>query len=131
MSNAWEIPGGQFSLDVADSVKPVDSNKPAGLDNPCMVAHRFIQVNEDGCAEYASATADPVVGVSYTEAPAGAPISIVGCGIVMVECSAAITAGAFVGVGADGKAAAGTATANVGIALSTSNPASLVSVLLK
>lgn len=90
MANAWEIPGGQFSLDAA-----------AVLD-----WRRFIKVDSTGKAAYATAGTDPIVGISYTEATAaGQPISIVGAGIAMVEASEAIAAGDFVEPTTDGQAA--------------------------
>lgn len=91
MANAWEIPGGQFSLDAA----------------AVLTFRRFIKVNATGKAAYATQASDPIVGVSYTEAPiVNAPISIIGSGIAMVEASEDITAGSFVAPTTDGKAAA-------------------------
>lgn len=90
--NAFEIPGySRFSLDAASA----------------LVNHRFVKVNANGAAEYATAATDPIVGVTYGEAIANAPIAIVGDGLVMVEASAAITAGSFVGPTTDGKAVTG------------------------
>lgn len=90
MANAWEVPGGQFSLDAA-----------AKLD-----WRRFVKVNSAGKAAYATAATDPIVGITYTEAPAaGVPISIVGAGIAMVEASEAIAAGDFVVPTTGGQAA--------------------------
>lgn len=91
--NAFEVPGhSRFSLDAVSAV----------------ATHRFLKVNANGKAEYATAASDPIVGVSYTETiGADQPVSIVGDGLVMVEASAAITAGAFVGPTTDGKAVAG------------------------
>ena len=80
MGNAWEVPGGQFSLDAAAETS----------------FRRFIKVNSNGKAEVATAGTDPIVGISYTDAPAAdTPISIVGCGIAMVEASETIAAGDF------------------------------------
>lgn len=91
--NAFEIPGhSRFSLDAVSAV----------------ATHRFLKVNANGKAEYATAASDPIVGVSYTETVgADQPVSIVGDGLVMVEASAAIAAGAFVGPTTDGKAVTG------------------------
>lgn len=91
--NAFEVPGhSRFSLDAVSAV----------------ATHRFLKVNANGKAEYATAASDPIVGVSYTETiGADQPVSIVGDGLVMVEASAAITAGAFVGPTTDGKAVTG------------------------
>lgn len=90
--NAFEIPGhSRFSLDAAAE----------------LVNHRFVKVNSDGKAAYATAATDPIVGVTYGEADTDAPIAIVGDGLVMVEASAAITAGAFVGPTTNGQAVTG------------------------
>lgn len=90
MANAWEIPGGQFSLDAS---APLDFR-------------RFIKVDTNGKAAYATAGTDPIVGISYTEAQyTGTPISIVGHGIAMVEASETIAAGDFVIPTTGGKAA--------------------------
>lgn len=91
--NAFEVPGhSRFSLDAVSAV----------------ATHRFLKVNANGKAEYATAASDPIVGVSYTETiGADQPVSIVGDGLVMVEASAVIAAGAFVGPTTDGKAATG------------------------
>lgn len=115
MANAWEIPGGQFSLDVA---KPTDYR-------------RFIKVNSEGLAEYATSGSDPIVGISYTDAPKeGTPISIIGYGIAMVEANVELKAGDFVTAGADGKAAKGTASQHAGVALTSVAPNDLVTVKL-
>lgn len=91
--NAFEIPGhSRFSLDAASAIE----------------LRRFVKVNANGKAEYATAATDPIVGVSYTSVEAAdQPVAIVGDGLVMVEASAAITAGAFVGPTANGKAVTG------------------------
>ena len=90
MANAWEVPGGQFSLDAA---KKLDFR-------------RFIKVDANGKADYATAGTDPIVGISYTEALyADTPISIVGHGIAMVEASETIAAGDFVEPTTNGLAA--------------------------
>lgn len=115
MANAWEIPGGQFSLDVKE---PLDFR-------------RFIKVNADGKAEYATAATDPIVGISYTEAQyADTPISIVGHGIAMAEAGEAIAAGDFVTAGADGKVAKGSASECAGIALTGADANNLVTIKL-
>ena len=110
--NAFEIPGFQFSLNAA-----------ADLD-----WRRFVKVNADGLAEYASAATDPIVGVSYAEAPIGTPASITGSGIAMVEAGEEIAAGDFVTAGTDGKAAKGSEGAF--IALTGATEGSLISVKL-
>lgn len=110
--NAFEIPGFQFSLNAA-----------ADLD-----WRRFVKVNEDGMAEYATAGTDAIVGISYTEAPANTPVSITGNGIAMVEAGEDITAGAFVTAGTDGKAAA--ATDGAFVALTGAAAGSLVTVMM-
>ena len=91
--NAFEIPGhSRFSLDAASAIE----------------LRRFVKVNANGKAEYATAATDPIVGVSYTAVEAAdQPVAIVGDGLVMVEASAAITAGCFVGPNANGKAVTG------------------------
>ena len=89
--NAFEIPGLRISLDAKEALD----------------WRRFIKVNADGQAEYATADTDAIVGISYTEAPAGTPVSIVCDGVAMVEAGEDIDAGAFVTAGAEGKAAAG------------------------
>ncbi len=111
MANAWEIPGGQFSLDASDE----------------LTFRRFIAVNSSGLAAYATSGTGPIVGVSYTEAPAGAPISIIGSGIAMVEASEDITAGDFLEPTTGGKAAvAESGTAFIALTSATAN--SLVTV---
>ena len=89
MANAWEVPGGQFSLDAKEETS----------------YRRFIKVNTDGQAEVATSASDPIVGISYTDAPAGTPISIIGSGIAMAEAVEAVTAGDFVTAGTAGKVA--------------------------
>ena len=89
MANAWEIPGGQFSLDVKEKTD----------------YRRFIKVNADGLAEVATAATDAIVGISYTDAPAAnTPISIVGSGIALVEAGGTVEAGDFVKPTTGGKA---------------------------
>ena len=115
MANAWEIPGGQFSLDAAT---PLDFR-------------RFIKVNANGKAAYATAGTDPIVGISYTEALyADTPISIVGHGIAMVEASETIAAGDFVVPTTGGKAAAVESGTSNFIALTGSNADNLITVKL-
>ena len=87
--NAFEIPGFQFSLNAKDALD----------------WRRFVKVNSDGNVEYATAGTDPIVGVTYNEAPAGAPVSITGSGIVMVTAGESVAAGDFVTAGEEGKAA--------------------------
>lgn len=116
MANAWETTPGQFSLDVAAKTD----------------YRRFLKVNSSGLAEYATSASDPIVGVSYTDAPsAGTPISITACGIAMVEAGATIAAGTFVTAGSDGKAVTAESKATAaGIALTGAGAGNLISVLL-
>jgi len=111
MANAWEIPGGQFSLDAAEALN----------------FRRFIKVNSDGKAAYATSTSDPIVGISYTEAPINTPVSIVGHGIAMVEASETIAAADFVQPTTGGKAAKA-ANATHFIALTAGAADSLITV---
>jgi hypothetical protein len=106
--NAYEVPGARFTLIAAADVEP----------------NRFVKVNTDGCAEYATAADQPIVGVAYTEAKTGQPLSIAD-GVLMVEAAAAITAGDFVTAGAEGKAAKGDSGF---VALTTATAGSLVTV---
>jgi len=89
MANAWEIPGGEFTLDAAAN----------------LTWRRFVKCDSTGCADYATAGTDAIVGITYTEANAGRPISIIGSGIAMVEASETIAAGDFVEPTTGGKAA--------------------------
>lgn len=108
--NAFEIPGFQFSLNAESAVD----------------WRRFVKVNDTGTVEYATAATDAIVGISYTEAPAGEPVSIVGNGIAMVEAGEEIAAGAFVTAGEEGKAAA--AEAGAFIALTGAPAGALIAV---
>ena len=113
MANAWEIPGGQFSLDVKEQTD----------------WRRFIKVNSDGLAEVATAGTDPIVGVSYTEAPAaGTPIAVVGSGIAMVLASETIAAGDFVEPTTGGKAAKVASGTSNFIALTGADADALITV---
>lgn len=113
MANAWEIPGGQFSLDAATKLD----------------FRRFIKVDANGKADYATAGTDPIVGVSYTEAPAaGTPIAIVGSGIAMVEASETIAAGDFVKPTTGGKAAKVASGTSNFIALTGADADALITV---
>lgn len=88
--SAFEIPGhSRFSLDAAAALE----------------RNRFVKVDSNGKAAYATTGKDPIVGVTYTEAKADTPVSITGDGIVMVCAASAIAAGDFVGPSTDGKAA--------------------------
>lgn len=97
MNNAYEIPNLRFSL-------------PAGEDIP---RRRFVGVNATGEGVLATTTA---IGVSMNEAAAGEVLEIAD-GIVMVEAGAAITAGAGIEVGTNGKAVTNTDGIGIGIAL--------------
>jgi hypothetical protein len=86
---AFEIPGSRFSM-------------PAGAD---VKRHRFVSVNGNSAGVTATA-ATPIVGVSMNEVKADQVLEIAD-GIVIVEASAAITAGVAVTSAADGRAVAG------------------------
>lgn len=86
---AFEIPGGRFSL-------------PAGAD---VERYRFVSVNANSAGVTATA-ATPIVGVSMNKVKADQVLEIAD-GIVIVEASAAITAGVAVTSAADGRAVAG------------------------
>lgn len=99
MNNAYEIPNLRFSL-------------PAGADIP---RRRFVGVNASGEGVIATA-AGSAIGVSMNQAADGEVLEIAD-GIVMVEAGAAITAGAGIEVGTDGKAVTNTSGIGIGIAL--------------
>ena len=86
---AFEIPGTRFSL-------------PAGAE---VKRHRFVSANANSAGITATA-ATPIIGVSMNQVKADEVLEIA-CGIVMVEASAAITAGVAVASAADGRAVAG------------------------
>lgn len=91
--NAYEIPNLRFSLPAGGAVERC----------------RFVSVNSDGAGIQATA-ATQIVGASMNlvtaaENTAGGHIVEVADGIVMVEASGTITAGALVYSDADGKAA--------------------------
>jgi hypothetical protein len=117
--NAYEIPNLRFSL-------------PAG---GAVARCRFVSVNTDGNGIQANATSQ-VIGASMNlvtdeENTAGGHIVEIADGIVMVEASAAITAGAAVYSSADGKAAA-TGTVIAGVAITGATGAGqLVAVKIK
>lgn len=99
MNNAYEIPNLRFSL-------------PAGADIP---RRRFVGVNSSGEGVIATA-AGSAIGVSMNQAADGEVLEIAD-GIVMVEAGGAITAGAGIEVGTDGKAVTNTSGIGIGIAL--------------
>lgn len=99
MSSAYEIPNLRFSL-------------PAGED---IARRRFISVNSSGEGVIAAA-AGPAIGVSMNQAAEGEVLEIAD-GIVMVEAGAAITAGAGIEVGTNGKAVTNNGGIGIGIAL--------------
>lgn len=86
---AFEIPGQRFSM-------------PAGAD---VERCRFVSVNENSAGITATA-ATKIVGVSMNKVAAGQVLEIAD-GIVVVEASAAVTAGVAVTSAADGRAVAG------------------------
>lgn len=86
---AFEIPGQRFSM-------------PAGAD---VERCRFVSINENSAGITATA-ATKIVGVSMNKADEGQVLEIAD-GIVIVEASAAITAGVAVTSAADGRAVAG------------------------
>lgn len=88
--NAYEIPNLRFSL-------------PAG---EAVARQRFVAVDANGAAVIASA-GGAVIGVSMTQAAIGEVLDIAD-GIVPVEASDEIAAGALVSVAADGKAVTAT-----------------------
>ena len=95
---AFEIPGARFSLPAGASVE----------------RHRFVSVNSSSAGITATASTQ-VVGASMNKAESGKVLEVAD-GIVIVEASAAITAGAAVYSAADGRAAAsGTVVAGIAI----------------
>lgn len=113
--NAFEIPGCvRFTLNATSACEQ----------------YRFIKANSEGGCEYATKASDPIVGVAYTAVEAAQPLSIVNDGIVMVEASAAIEAGAMVSPAANGMAVTDSSTGKF-VALTSSTAAGqLISVLL-
>jgi len=99
MNNAYEIPNLRFSL-------------PAGANIP---RRRFVSVNASGEGIIAPA-AGPAIGVSMNQAADGEVLEIAD-GIVMVDAGGAITPGAGIEVGTDGKAVTNTSGIGIGIAL--------------
>lgn len=101
---AYEIPGLRFSL-------PSDAT---------VHLHRFVSVNSD--SEGIEATASTaIVGASMNETAAGEVLEIAD-GLVLVEASAAITAGAAVYSDANGKVAtSGTIVAGTAITAATAS----------
>ncbi len=109
--HAYEIPNLRFSV-------------PAGVNVP---RQRFVTVNTSGEGIIAS-EGGYVIGVSMNDADAGEVLEI-SDGIVIVETGEAISAGAKVAVGADGKAiTAPDATPIVGIALTGAGAGSTIAV---
>lgn len=109
--NAYEIPNLRFSL-------------PAGGAVP---RRRFVAVNSSGEGVLATA-AGATIGVSMNEA-ADEEVLEVADGLVMVEAEEAITAGTYVEVGTDGKAAAADAGVKVAYAITGATaPGHLVTV---
>ena len=85
---AFEIPGLRFSM-------------PAGAE---VKRYRFVSVDANSAGITATAST-PIVGVSMNEVKADQVLEIAD-GIVIVEASAAITAGVAVTAAADGRAVA-------------------------
>ena len=97
--NAYEIPNQRFSL-------------PAG---ELVARRRFVNVNSDGAGVIATA-AGSAIGVSMNQAAAGEVLEIAD-GIVIVEASGIIAAGAAVQVDTAGKAATKSTGIGVGVAM--------------
>ena len=91
--NAFEVPCGQFTLNTTADVE----------------IRRFVKVNAQGGCEHATTAEDPIMGVSYTEAKNGRPLSIASAGLVMVEAAGTVAAGDMVVPTTDGKAIKATA----------------------
>ena len=103
---AYEIPSLRFSL-------------PAGAD---VERFRFVAVNSDGEGEQATAS-DVIIGASMNRAADGEVLEVAD-GIVIIEASAAIAAGAMVVSDANGKAAtAGSGASSAIIALTAASAA--------
>lgn len=97
--NAYEIPNLRFSMPAGEAVG----------------RRLFVAVDSDGKGVVATA-AGPAIGVSMNQAADGEVLEIAD-GIVMVEAGAAITAGASIEVGTNGKAVTNTSGVGIGIAL--------------
>lgn len=110
MNNAYEIPNLRFSL-------------PAGEDIP---RRRFVGVNATGEGVLAATTAVAFtpIGVSMNEAAAGEVLEVAD-GIVVVEASNAIEAGANISVAEGGLAVTATDGEVVGTALTGAASANL------
>lgn len=114
---AYEIPHFRFSI-------------PAGA---AVERNRFVSIDANGNGITATAGTDPIIGVSQNKVAAKTDmfrhdiadqtLEVQGAGISIVEASAAITYGAFVTSAADGRAAVGSATDKVGIALTAASAA--------
>jgi len=103
---AYEIPGLRFSL-------------PAGAD---VNRFRFVAINSNGEGEQATAS-DVIIGASMNQAADGEVLEVAD-GIVIIEASAAIAAGAMVVSDANGKAAtAGEGGSSAIIALTAASAA--------
>ena len=109
--HAYEIPNLRFSV-------------PAGANIP---RRRFITINASGEGILAS-EGGYVIGVSMNDADAGEVLEV-SDGIVIVETGEAVSAGAKVSVGADGKAVTATAaTPVVGIAITGAGAGGTIAV---
>lgn len=86
-----------------------------------LAAHRFVAY-DGGYPSIAGGVKD-VQGVSESSAEAGDALSVVTGYSYLVEAEAAIAFGAYVKVGTDGKAVAGTATDHCGRALGAATQA--------
>ncbi|MMZ45700.1 hypothetical protein D3C75_232890 [compost metagenome] len=105
MASAYEIPNLRFSL-------------PAG---GAVARRRFVSVNASELGVTANATST-VVGASANETATGEVLEVYD-GIVIVEASAAVNAGAKVSSTADGRAVTTTTGDVVGIAMTTAKAA--------
>lgn len=109
--HAYEIPNLRFSV-------------PAGADIP---RRRFVTINASGEGILASEE-NYAIGVSMNDANTGEVLEV-SDGIVIVETGEAVPAGAYVAVGADGKAVVDTeASAVVGIALTGAGAGGTIAV---
>lgn len=112
---------------------------PSVLVKTAVLAGRFIDVTADGVdnvtqltgAGYPAADAVGIVGVAMHDAAANTEVAVWHSGVVEVTASAAITAGAFVGTTADGRAkVAASAAVAVGRAWSSAASGAAVRVQL-
>lgn len=115
---AYEIPGFSFTL-------------PAGADLSSSL-FRAVDVNSSGVAVLPGA-GGRIIGFLNNRPKSGEAATIVHSGIVQAECGAAVTRGANVMVGTDGRVldhVAADDNAKVGIALETGSAAGVVIAVL-